>query len=179
MTEHPLLRLPPRDEDGHVNVVVETPRGSVHKLTFDAERGVMVLKKALPAGLAFPFEFGFVPRTVADDGDPVDVVVLLDGAVPPAVVVAARLVGVIEAEQRRDGETQRNDRLVAVGVLSRRFGEVREVDELPSALLDDLSRFFAAYTTALGTDFRVLGRSGVERANALLDAAIARADADR
>ena len=84
---HPLLRLAPRGDDGVVHVVVETPRGSAHKLTFDAERGVFVLKKALPAGMVFPFDFGFVPGTRGGDGDPLDVLVLLDGTTPPGVLV--------------------------------------------------------------------------------------------
>ena len=172
---HPLLRLAPRDDDGNVNVVVETPRGSVHKLAFDDERGVFVLKKALPAGMTFPFDFGFVPQTKAGDGDPLDVLVLLDGATPPGVLVASRLVGVIEAEQRGEGKAPvRNDRLIAVGVLSRLFGRVRTLDQLPRELVDDLERFFVGYATALGKDFRPLGRAGAERANALLDEAIAR-----
>ena len=177
MPVHPLTQLAPRADDGSVNVVIETPRGSVHKLSFDDERGVFVLKKALPAGLAFPFDFGFVPQTRAGDGDPIDVLVLLDGATPPGVLVEARLVGVIEVEQRdanEGGAWQRNDRLLAVGALSRTFGRVRDVDQLPRELVDDIERFFVTYSTALGKELRVLGRGGAARANALLDEAIAR-----
>jgi inorganic pyrophosphatase len=172
---HPLSRLSPRDDDGNVNVVVETPRGSVHKLAFDDERGVFVLKKVLPAGMTFPFDFGFVPKTKAGDGDPLDVLVLLDGATPPGVLVASRLVGAIEAEQREEGKGPvRNDRLVAVGVKSRLFGRVHNLAQLPRELVDDLERFFVGYATALGKDLRPLGRAGAVRANALLDEAIAR-----
>jgi inorganic pyrophosphatase len=177
LTSHPLTRLSPRSDDGSVNVVIETPRGSVHKLSFDDERGVFVLKKALPAGLAFPFDFGFVPQTLAGDGDPIDVLVLLDGATPPGVLVEARLVGAIELEQRdpKKGRTwQRNDRLLAVGALSRTFGRVRALEQLPRELVDDVERFFVTYSTALGKELRVLGRAGAERANALLDEAAAR-----
>jgi inorganic pyrophosphatase len=174
MPFRPLTQIDPRDDEGNVNVVVETPRGSVHKLAFDDERGVFVLKKALPVGMTFPFDFGFVPRTKAGDGDPIDVLVLLDGATPPGVLVATRLVGVIEAEQREEGKGPvRNDRLVGVGVLSRLFGRVRSLDQLPRELVDDLERFFVGYATALGKDFRPLGRAGAERANALLDEAAA------
>ena len=169
---HPLLRLPPRGDDGVVHVVVETPRGSAHKLTFDAERGVFVLKKALPLGMAFPFDFGFVPGTRAGDGDPLDVLVLLDGATPPGVLVEARLVGAIEAGQSGEKGTVRNDRLVAVGTLSRTFGRVRELSQLPRELVDDLERFFVTYANALGKDLTPLGRAGADAAERLLDAAI-------
>jgi inorganic pyrophosphatase len=173
MAEHPLLRLPPRGDDGTVHVVIETPRGSVHKLGFDAERGVFVLKKVLPVGMTFPFDFGFVPGTRAGDGDPLDVLVLLDGVTPPGVLVEARLVGAIEAEQREgDRPFERNDRLVAVGLLSRTFGHVRTLDQLPRELVDDVERFFVGYSTALGKDFRALGRADAARADALLDEAV-------
>ncbi len=174
---HPLLRLAPRDDGGHVNVVVETPRGSVHKISLDAERGVFVLKKVLPLGLAFPFEFGFVPGTRAGDGDPLDVLLLLDGPLPPGVVVQTRLVGAIELETTSDdGAPQRNDRLVGVGVLSRTFARVHDVEQLPPELLDDVQRFLVAYPTALGTHVTLLGRADAARASGLLDEAIARAE---
>jgi inorganic pyrophosphatase len=172
---HPLLRLPPRDDDGNLHVVIETPRGSVHKLAFDPERELFVLKKAMPAGMAFPFDFGFVPGTRAGDGDPLDVLVLLDGATPPGVLVEARLVGAIEAEQRNEeGETERNDRLVAVGLKSRTFGRVRALSQLPRDLVDDVERFFVVYAEALGKPLTPIGRAAAQRANTLVDAASTR-----
>jgi inorganic pyrophosphatase len=172
-TAHPIRRLPPRGGDDAVHVVIETPRGSAHKLSFDGERGVFVLKKALPLGMTFPFDFGFVPGTKAGDGDPLDVLVLLDGATPPGVLVEARLVGAIEAEQRSgDEEPERNDRVVAVGTHSRTFGRVRALAQLPPELVDDIERFFVVYSNALGKDFRALGRAGPDRAEALLDEAV-------
>ena len=146
----------------------------MHKLSFDDEREVFVLKKSLPVGMTFPHDFGFVPRTKAGDGDPIDVLVLHDGPTPPGVVVEARLVGVIEAEQREEGgPPERNDRLIAVGVKSRTFGRVHELTQLPRELVDDLERFFVSYSTALGKELRPLGRAGAERAEALLDEAVA------
>jgi inorganic pyrophosphatase len=170
MATNPLLRLAARDDDGNVRVVIETPRHSVHKLSLDEELGVFVLKKALPVGLAFPYDFGFVPGTKAGDGDPLDVVVLLDGPTPPGVVVETRLVGVIEAEQREEGNAkpERNDRVIGVGVRSRTFGRVHDIEQLPPELVEDLERFFVSYSTALGKDYRVLARAGADRAESLL-----------
>src|SRR5437763_1199697 len=106
-------------------------------------------------GMRFPYDFGFVPRTKAGDGDPLDVVVLNDGPTYPGVLVETRLVGVIEAEQReKDGPVVRNDRLVGVGVRSRTFGRVRTLAQLPRELVEDFERLFVAYSTALGKDFR-------------------------
>ena len=97
-------------------VVIETPRGSGNKLKFDADLGTYRIDRTLPAGMSFPFDFGFLPQTVAADGDPLDVIVLLDAPAFPGCVVLARLIGVLEAEQRDAGHGRwvRNDRLVAV-----------------------------------------------------------------
>src|SRR3982074_1678355 len=93
----------PLNKDGLVIVVVETPSGSGNKLKFDPELGCYALDRTLPAGLLFPFAFGFIPQTTADDGDPLDAIVLLDSPVYPGTVVQARLIGLIEAEQRDAG----------------------------------------------------------------------------
>jgi inorganic pyrophosphatase len=95
-------------------VVIETPKGSPNKLTFEPRYGTFVLKGVLPVGAVFPFDIGFVPSTRAEDGDPLDILVLMDAPVFPGCIVPSRLVGVIEAEQTEDGKTERNDRLLAV-----------------------------------------------------------------
>ena len=105
-------------EDDCVMVVIETPKGSPNKLAFEPRYGTFVLKGVLPAGAVFPFDFGFVPSTRAEDGDPLDVLVLMDAPVFPGCIVPSRLVGVIEAEQTEDGKTERNDRLLAVAANS-------------------------------------------------------------
>src|SRR5438270_4478570 len=119
------------DEDSAVvRVVIETPKGSRNKYAFDLEEKVFILKKVLPAGMAFPFDFGFIPSTRGDDGDPVDVLVLLDEPVPAGCKVSARLLGVIEAEQTEDGKTERNDRLIAVAEANQEHDGVRSLKDL-------------------------------------------------
>jgi len=66
------------DDDEIIKVVIETPKGSRNKYAFDPEERTFTLKKVLPAGMTFPYDFGFVPSTLAEDGDPVDVLVLMD-----------------------------------------------------------------------------------------------------
>ena len=93
-------RLKPIDKkDGSVQVIIETPKGSRNKFAFDPEQNIFALKKVLPAGMAFPYEFGFLPRTRAEDGDPIDVLLLMDEPAFPGCSVRARLIGVIEGEQ--------------------------------------------------------------------------------
>src|SRR5687768_1900762 len=114
------------DEDsGTINVIIETPKGSRNKYEYDEKFGLFVLNEVLPAGASFPFDFGFVPSTKGEDGDPLDVLVLMDEAAYPGVLVPARLIGVIEAEQTEGGKTERNDRLIAVAENSHTHREVR------------------------------------------------------
>jgi inorganic pyrophosphatase len=70
--------------DAHVKIVIETPKGSRNKYAFDGQENAFTLKKVLPAGMSFPYDFGFVPSTLAEDGDPLDVLVLMDEPAFPA-----------------------------------------------------------------------------------------------
>jgi inorganic pyrophosphatase len=83
---NPML-LPPLDADDHdiIQVIIETPKGCRNKFAFDPKQKVFELTKVLPAGMAFPYDFGFIPSTLAEDGDPTDVLVLMD---EPAFPVA-------------------------------------------------------------------------------------------
>ena len=175
MTDHPITRLPARDRDGHVNAVIDTPRGSRNKFAFEPALQMFALRHVLPAGASFPFDFGFVPGTRAEDGDPVDVLVLMDDAAFTGCLVVSRLVGVIEAEQTHDGRTERNDRLLAVPVNGRAHRDVRDITQLDTRIVDDVEHFFVSYNEARGRTFTPLGRHGADRARELLDAAIARA----
>ena len=94
-------RLRPLDKEDKklIRVVIETPKGSRNKYAFDPEEKVFELKKVLPAGMDFPYDFGFVPSTKADDGDPVDVLVLMDEPAFTGCVLICRIIGIIEGEQ--------------------------------------------------------------------------------
>ncbi len=126
------------------------------------------LKKVLPAGSAFPYDFGFVPSSEAEDGDPIDVLVLMDESAYPGCVIEARLIGVIEAEQTEGGETTRNDRLVAVACESHDHGNIRTLQDLSSKLLEELEHFFKSYNETSGKSFEVLASRGPKRAWACL-----------
>ena len=153
-----------------MNVIVETPQGSPQKFNFDGKLGLFRLANVLPHGRVFPFDFGFVPSTAGEDGNPLDVLVLMDAPVFPGCLVAARLVGVIEAEQTENKETTRHDRLLAVAAPSRRHRDAREPGDLPEALLEEIEHFFRSYHELAGKQFKILGRAGSERAHALVKA---------
>ncbi len=174
MTPCPHASLPLRDPEdpSALLAVIEASRGSVNKLKFDPVLGVFKLDGVLAAGHAFPLDFGFLPRTLGADGDPLDVLVIQDEAVPPGTVVPCRLLGVIEATQRpaHVRRAVRNDRLVAVAIKSRRHGHCRTLADVPASLLDDVEHFFVSFNAAKGGTFRVLRRAGPAVARALVRA---------
>ncbi|HEX8161177.1 MAG TPA: inorganic diphosphatase [Pyrinomonadaceae bacterium] len=165
-----LLLAPFAEDSSHVNVVVETPQGSRNKYNFDEGLGVFRLGGVLPAGAVFPFDFGFVPSTLGGDGDPLDVLVLMDEPAFPGCLVEARLVGVVEAEQtERDGERTRNDRLVAVAAKARNHKGVRQLGQLSPHLVEEIEHFFVSYNEIKGKTFAPLGRYGSRRARAVVE----------
>jgi inorganic pyrophosphatase len=166
-----LDRLTPFDDERLI-VVIETPKGSPNKLAFEPRYGAFVLKGVLPAGAVFPFDFGFVPSTRADDGDPLDVLVLMDAPVFPGCVVPSRVIGVIEAEQTEDGRTERNDRVLAVAADSAAHRSIRDLRDVSQDLIAQIEHFFKSYNEAKGKRFKVKGRSGKRRALALVKATL-------
>ncbi len=172
----PLTHLSARRPDSDdLNVIVETPKGSRNKFDYDEEYRLFALGGVLPAGAVFPYDFGFIPSTRGGDGDPLDVLVLLDTPVAMGCVLAVRLVGVIEAEQReRDGASVRNDRLLAVATHAHTHEHVHALADLRPRLLEEIEGFFAHYNRLRGKEFRPVGRGGPERARALLEQGILR-----
>jgi inorganic pyrophosphatase len=158
------------DEGGDLNVVIETPKGSRNKYTYDEETGLFKLGGVLPSGASFPFDFGFVPSTLGGDGDPLDVLVLMDEPAFTGCLVHVRLVGVVEAEQtERGGETERNDRLIGVAAESRLQRHVRALGSLSPDLLEEVEHFFVSYNQFKGKEFRPLGRFGPQKALNLVE----------
>jgi inorganic pyrophosphatase len=159
-------------ESDELNIVIETPKGSRNKFEYDDKRGVFKLGGVLPLGAVFPFDFGYVPSTVGGDGDPLDVLVLMDEPAFPGCLVPGRLIGVIEANQTEDEETTRNDRLIAVATDSRNHSEVCTLKDLHHNVVDEIEHFFVSYNQAKGKDFEVLGRYGPDRAREAVSAGI-------
>jgi inorganic pyrophosphatase len=113
-----------------------------------------------------------VPSTHAADGDPIDVLVLMDEPVPAGVVVPCRLVGAIEAEQRDGGgAAERNDRLLAVAEPTHRYRRCRSIEDIDPDVLDELERFFVFYNQQQGREFKPIGRAGAVEATRLVQAA--------
>ena len=155
-------------KSGNLNVVIDTPKGSRNKYAFDFKIDAYKLKAVLPHGTIFPFDFGSIPGTIADDGDPLDVLVLMDEPVFIGCLIEARLLGVIEAQQTEEGKTQRNDRLIAVAAESHTNGKLKSLRKLDSKLLSEIEHFFVSYNDARGKKFKPIGRHGFAAAKRLI-----------
>ena len=155
-------RLPARDRDDAktLHVVIETPKGSRNKYVFDERWRVFVLKKVLPEGMVFPYQFGFVPSTLAEDGDPLDVLVLMDEPAFPGCLVCCRPVGIIEGEQGTSKKAVRNDRIVAIEANTHNYAHIAHVDDLGKPFVAELCDFFVNYHKLSKEHFRVLDVKG-------------------
>jgi inorganic pyrophosphatase len=155
-------RLSPtdRNDDETIQVVIETPKGSRNKYAFDQDERVFALKKVLPAGMTFPHDFGFVPSTQAEDGDPIDVLVLMDEPAFPGCLLKCRPIGVIEGEEGKKGEMERNDRIVAIEESNHRWAHVKHIDDLGKQFVKELEDFFVNYRELSSKKYKVIDVRG-------------------
>jgi inorganic pyrophosphatase len=163
-------RLNPIDQDDQqlFRVVIETPKGSRNKFAFNAEEHIFELKKVLPAGMTFPYDFGFVPSTMADDGDPIDVLVLMDEPAFPGCVLSCRPIGVLEGEDKSKNEKTRNDRIIAVEKQAHSFADIDTIDDLGKQFQKELEQFFVNYNRVAGKEYRILAMKGPDQARKLV-----------
>jgi inorganic pyrophosphatase len=149
-------------DKGLLRVVIETPKGSRNKFAFNEDERIFELKKVLPAGMTFPYDFGFVPSTKADDGDPVDVLVLMDEPAFAGCALSCRLIGVIQGEQgdKKKKKKIRNDRIVAVEQDAHSWADIKTIDDLGKEFCRELEEFFVNYHSLSGEQYNVLGIKG-------------------
>ena len=163
-------RLKPTDSDDSklLRVVIETPKGSRNKFAFNPNDHIFELKKVLPAGMTFPYDFGFVPSTKADDGDPVDVLVLMDEPAFPGCVLFARPIGVIEGEQGDKKKEERNDRIIAIEKDAHSWADIDNIDDLGKDFIRELEEFFVNYHKLSQEKYRIVGVRGPGQAQKLV-----------
>lgn len=155
------FELPPYDQkQGTLQVVVETPKGSRNKYAFDEKLGLFSLKKVLPAGMTFPYDFGFVPSTLAEDGDPTDVLVLMDEPAFTGCLLQCRVVGIIEGEQGKKKKPIRNDRVIAIQEDNHSFADIEHINDLGKKFEEELEEFFVNYHALSGEKYRILAAKG-------------------
>lgn len=162
------------NDEGQLNVIIETPKGSVYKYDYNQKLQLFCLSKSLPVGMHFPYDFGFIPGTVGGDGDPLDVLVLSPAPLITGCLVTVTLIGVLEAKQTENNKTNRNDRLI--GYVHTYAGDeytaFSHVKELPQQLIQEIEAFFIQYNHLEGKHFEPLEWRGPKRADAVLEAGI-------
>lgn len=153
-----------------VTVIVETPKGSGQKYDYDPRTGKIKLKKVMPLGLVFPFDFGFIPGTLGGDGDPLDVVIISEVSSFSGCLMDCRIIGALKViQQERDGKEMRNDRFIAVPEVSHRYAEVTAIRDLPKTIIDQAVAFFVSYNEQAGKKFSVLEKLSAAKAFQLIE----------
>jgi inorganic pyrophosphatase len=148
------LCLLPFQKPATMDIIIETPKESRQKYTYDKELKLFRLKKVLAPGLVFPFDFGFIPGTKGEDGDPFDVLVLSEYQTFPGCVVNIRIAGCLPAIQTHAKTSFRNDRFIGILEQSSAYDRIMSIEELPAALIDSIKLFFTTYLQAEGKTVR-------------------------
>jgi inorganic pyrophosphatase len=164
-----LLRLPTFAADAAVHAVIETPRHAPAKFKYEPKLGCFVLSRTLTAGLSYPYNWGFIPSTRGDDGDPLDVLVICDVTVFAGLVMRCEAIGVLEVQQTEKGRTLRNDRLFLVPVEGCNDRDCHDVRDMSAGFRQELEHFFVAAVANTGKKLKMLGWQGPKRARRLIE----------
>jgi len=152
--------------------IIETPKGSRNKFDYDPDAELFMLGGLLPEGMMFPYDFGFIPSTLGEDGDPLDILVLMDAPAHVGCLIEVRIVGIITAEQSSDGKKETNDRLLGVAIHSYEHQHLNSIEDISKTLLSQLEEFFISYNKQRGKKFEVTGTGGPKKAIKFLQAGI-------
>lgn len=172
-----MFQFPPPftdDTEKNIHVIIETPKGSRYKYAWQPEYGMFLLKRTMPVGVTFPHDFGFVPHTLADDGDPLDVLVLSGAPAAVGALMTCRVLGIVEAEQVDEpgADTIRNDRVICAPLYNPEFDAIQTITDLGETWLNDLTRFFNFYRSRTGGSFKLVAHRGPEAALKMIHKAI-------
>ncbi|WP_457619761.1 inorganic diphosphatase [Methanopyrus sp.] len=143
-----------------VYAVIEIPRGSRNKYEYDEERGFFKLDRVLYSPFHYPLDYGFIPRTLYDDGDPLDILVIMQDPTFPGCVIEARPIGLMKMLDDDD----QDDKVLAVPTEDPRFKDVKDLDDVPKHLLDEIAHMFSEYKRLEGKETEVLGWEGADAA---------------
>lgn len=160
---------------GNLNVIVETPRGTRNKYKYDEKYGVFKLDKILAAGHVFPFDFGYIPSTLAQDGDPVDVVLLHEEGTFTGCLVPSHVIGALTMEQKeKDGKVERNDRIIAIPAAALQHDQLTSIEQISDHYLQEIEHFFVSYNSMQGKQVIPIGRISSQKAQDLIEDGIKR-----
>lgn len=151
-------------EKATCRAIIETPKGCRNKFDYDPESNLFILAGLLPEGMMFPFDFGFIPSTVGDDGDPLDIMVLMDAPAHVGCLIDVRIIGIIDAEQTQHGKTEKNSRLLGAAIHSYEHEKITDISEVSKPLLSQVEEFFVSYNKQRGKKFKITDLGGPRKA---------------
>lgn len=163
-----LSLIPAQPKPGLVNVLIEIPGGSKNKYEFDKELNALCLDRVLYSSVAYPYDYGFIPNTLADDGDPLDGMVLMDQPTFPGCVITARPIGMLEMIDGGD----RDEKLLCVPAKDPRYSLVTTLNDIAEHRLAEISEFFKTYKNLEKKVTEILGWKDVNAVNTLIAACI-------
>jgi inorganic pyrophosphatase len=163
-----LSRIPAQPKAGLINVLIEIPAGSKNKYEFDKDMNAFALDRVLFASVMYPFDYGFVPNTLADDGDPLDGMVIMDQPTFPGCVIAARPIGMLEMVDGGD----RDEKILCVPDKDPRYASVKSLQDVAQHRLDEVAEFFQTYKNLEKKAVEILGWQDVDKVMPLVEACI-------
>lgn len=165
---HPSLGPGPLAPDV-INTIIEIPTGSRVKYEIDHETGMVFVDRVLFSPFHYPAEYGFIPKTLAPDGDPADVLVLINGTTYPGVVIKARPVGLLKMHDDKG----RDDKVLCVAADDPNYAHVETLEDLPPHFMKEVEHFFVTYKDLEEKDVHSDGWAGIEEAKAFVNECIA------
>ncbi|MGE5315584.1 MAG: inorganic diphosphatase [Acidobacteriota bacterium] len=153
-----------------VNAIIEIPKGSRNKYEYDIELGVMKLNRVLYSSIHYPAAYGFVPSTLWDDGDPMDILIFINEPLATGVLVEAKPIGIL----RMRDEKENDDKLLAIAMNDPTYRSIRDIKDVPEHMLLEIEYFFQTYkklehkhVESLGWDNVLSAQESIRRAQQL------------
>ncbi len=163
-----LSLIPAQPKPGIINVLIEITGGSKNKYEFDKDLQAFALDRVLYSSVKYPYDYGFVPNTLADDGDPLDGMVLMDEPTFPGCIIAARPIGMLEMIDGGD----RDEKILCVPDKDPRYATVKSLNDVAQHRLDEIAEFFRTYKNLEKKVTEILGWKNVESVNPLVEKCI-------
>ncbi len=160
-----LSRIPAQPEPGLINVLIEIPGGSKNKYEFDKKMGAFILDRVLFSSVQYPYDYGFIPNTLADDGDPLDGLVMIDEPTFPGCVIASRPIGMLEMIDSGD----RDEKILCVPAEDPRYSHVKSLEDVAPHRLDEIAEFFRTYKNLQKKVTEILGWQNVDKVMPLVE----------
>jgi inorganic pyrophosphatase len=160
-----LSRIPAQPKPGLINVLIEIAGGSKNKYEFDKDMNAMALDRVLFSSVKYPYDYGFVPNTLADDGDPLDGMVLMDEPTFPGCVIAARPIGMLEMIDGGD----RDEKILCVPAADPRYKDIKSIQQISQHRLDEIAEFFNSYKNLEKKEVQILGWKDIDAVMPLVE----------